>query len=411
MTVTILKIDRKDAFLGVLALAATYLGYSRLTKSVSFGADSSQGMSKTLYKQTSSGSLRQWTITLSDYPEGGYQIVMADGQVGGKIKESKPTVIVEGKAGRTPYEQAVLQYESKVKKKFDKGYRQTIEEAEKDIFVRPMLAVNFKKRGHSMDFPAIVQRKFDGVRCIAYLDDAENVILESRTGQRFPHLNHIRDAIKPYLEQGRILDGELYSDDLTFNRVTGLVQKQTLYPEDEQDMPLVQLRVYDAFGGSLTDKHFSERYEYAKNKVAQIGSPLVITENYVVEKPEEVKTYHDQFVKEGYEGAMVRNPNLPYQMDKKSVGLQKYKDFQDDEFEIVGFTEATGNDAGTVIWICKMPNGDTFKARPTGTREERAKMLSDAPNLIGKPLTVRYFEMTEDNLPRHGVGVAIRDYE
>lgn len=411
MTVTTLKIDRNDAFLGVLALAAIGLGYSRLTNSISFGADSSQGMSTTLYKMTSSGSLRQWTITLSDYPEGGYQIIMADGQVGGKIKESKPTVIVEGKAGRTPYEQAVLQYESKVNKKVDKGYHLSIEDAENDIFVRPMLAQKFKEVGHKMDYPAVIQRKFDGVRCIAYLDESEEVILESRTGKLFPHLNHIKNAIKPYLEQGRILDGELYSDDLTFNRVTGLVQKQTLYPEDEKDMPLVQLRVYDAFGGSMTDKPFKERYEYAKNKVAQIGEPLIITENYVVNNPEEIKTYHDQFVKEGYEGAMVRNINLPYEMDKKSVGLLKYKDFQDDEFEIVGFTEATGNDAGTVIWICKTPNGDTFKARPTGTREERAKMLSDAPNLIGKPLTVRYFEMTEDNIPRHGVGVAIRDYE
>jgi ATP-dependent DNA ligase len=414
VTVTTLKIDRNDAFLGVLALAASYLGYSRLNKSV-YGADSSldngQGMSTTLYKQTSSGSLRQWTITLSDYPEGGYQIIMADGQVGGKIKESKPTVIVEGKAGRTPYEQAMLQYESKVKKKLDEGYRQTMEEAENDIFVRPMLAVDFKKRGHSMDYPAIVQRKFDGVRCIAYLDDEENVILESRRGKPFPHLNHIREAIKPYLEQGRILDGELYSDDLTFQRVVGLVRKETLYPEDEKDLPLVQYRVYDAFGGSMTDKPFTERYEYANNKVAQIGSPLAITENYVVEKPEEVKTYHDQFVKEGYEGAMVRNPNLPYQMDKRSVGLQKYKDFKDDEFEIVSFTEGTGNDAGTVIWICKTANGDTFKVRPTGTRAERAKMLSDAPNLIGKSLTVRYFEMTDDNIPRFPVGVSIRDYE
>jgi hypothetical protein len=38
-------------------------------------------------------------------------------------------------------------------------------------------------------------------------------------------------------------------------------------------------------------------------------------------------------------------------------------------------------------------------------------MLSDAPNLIGKSLTVRYFEMTDDNIPRFPVGVSIRDYE
>jgi DNA ligase-1 len=42
-------------------------------------------------------------------------------------------------------------------------------------------------------------------------------------------------------------------------------------------------------------------------------------------------------MEEGYEGIMVRNPNSPYEISKRSSYLQKYKEFDDDEFEIIGF--------------------------------------------------------------------------
>jgi hypothetical protein len=91
--------------------------------------------------------------------------------------------------------------------------------------------------------------------------------------------------------------------------------------------------------------------------------------------------------------------------------LQKFKQFLDDEFSIVDFLEGTGNDAGTVIWVCTNDNNDTFKVRPRGTREQRREWFSDGNNLIGSTLTVRYFELTDDGIPRFPVGIAIRDYE
>ena len=123
---------------------------------------------KTLYKKTSSGSLRMWRIDLYEN-NGAYEYTTSDGQVGGKIKTSKPTVVNAGKASRSIYEQASGQVQSKINKKLDGGYLETEQEALDDIFISPMLAVDFKKRGHSMSFPAIGQRKFDGVRYIPIL--------------------------------------------------------------------------------------------------------------------------------------------------------------------------------------------------------------------------------------------------
>jgi DNA ligase-1 len=375
----------------------------------------------TLYKKTSSGSLRQWTIALYETTEGFWAYTTSDGQVGGKIKTSKPTVVNAGKASRSIYEQASSQVESKINKKLDSGYKETEQEALDDVFISPMLAVDFKKRGHSMQYPAIGQRKFDGVRCIAYLFNGE-VVLESRKGKEFPHLNHLRDVIKPYLKEGEILDGELYSETLDFQRTVGLVRRESLSQEDIDVMPQIGYRIYDMFStdSSITELPFTKRYEMATklvtdiraNHIHSLRNPLlVMTKNYVIDEEDSIQGLHDQFVQEGYEGIMIRNPSMPYQMDKRSSGLMKFKSFKDGEYPIVGYTEATGNDAGTVIWICEAPNGITFKARPTGTREQRTTWFENADEIVGKDLTVRYFELTNDGIPRFPVGVAIRDYE
>ena len=70
--------------------------------------------SKTLYKKTSSGSLRMWRADLVSDDEGqGFELTFSDGQVGGKVKTTKPKFISAGKAGRTPLEQAELEFNSK----------------------------------------------------------------------------------------------------------------------------------------------------------------------------------------------------------------------------------------------------------------------------------------------------------
>lgn len=371
----------------------------------------------TLYKKTSSGSLRQWTINLYETLSAGdspsfWAYITSDGQVGGKIKTSKPTVVTAGKASRSIFEQAKSQVESKINKKLDSGYKETEQEALDDVFISPMLAVDFKKRGHSMQYPAIGQRKFDGVRCIAY-NDGGKIVLESRKGKAFPHMNHLRASVFDLLNKdNQILDGELYSDVLDFQRVVGLVRKESLSQQDIYDLKHIKYRIYDMFStdDSVTQLPFVQRHAMAE-KLIKNDQHLIIVENYEITDEDSIQGLHDQFVQEGYEGIMVRNPSMPYQMDKRSSGLMKFKSFKDGEYPIVGYTEATGNDAGTVIWICEAPNGITFKARPTGTREQRTTWFENADKIVGKNLTVRYFELTNDGIPRFPVGVAIRDYE
>jgi DNA ligase-1 len=97
-----------------------------------------------------------------------------------------------------------------------------------------------------------------------------------------------------------------------------------------------------------------------------------------------------------------------YRFGYRSNKLLKVKNFCDEEYEIVGFTTGVGRFNGCIIWICVTEGGDEFKVVPQGTMEERKATYKDAKNHIGELLKVKFFELTDDNIPRFPVGLGIR---
>ena len=364
---------------------------------------------KIIYKKTSTGKIQQWQAYV-EKTETGYLLKVKSGQTDGKLTETTGRVIDEGKQKRTAREQAIFEANSKVNKKLDEGYSDSIESAENYVKLLPMLAHPFAKRKHNIDYPAIVQRKFDGVRCLAILKDDGTVSLMSRKGKEFPHMNHIRkDIAANNSDTTLILDGELYSDTLSFQVLVGLVKRVTLKEGNDEQMLQVSLRVYDCI--KLNEEPGFQQRHGIIAKVTNGANYLSLVENFTVESEKEIHEAQARFVEEGYEGAMVRNITGAYAIGKRSANLQKVKTFLDGEFEIIGFTQGTGGETGCVIWICKTKGGQEFRVRPRGTREERQEYFKNGKDYIGKMLTVRYQELTDEGIPRFPVGISIRDYE
>ena len=364
---------------------------------------------KTVYKKTSTGKIQQWRAWV-ETTDTGYLLKVESGQTDGKLTETVGQVIDEGKQKRTAKEQAIFQANSKLKKKRDEAYFDTIEDARTQVKLLPMLAHSFTKRKHNITYPAIVQRKFDGVRCLTVLNKDDTVSLMSRKGKEFPHLNHIRkDIAANNSNESIVIDGELYSDTLTFQELVGLVRRETLKEGNDKQMLEVSLRVYDCI--DLNDEpDFSERHKII-TEITNGAKYLSLVENVSVKDENEIHERQAQFVEEGYEGAMVRNLKGAYAIGKRSADLQKVKTFLDGEYEIVGYTEGTGGETGCVIWICEIRGGGGFNVRPRGTREERQDYFREGDDYIGQMLTVRYQELTDDGIPRFPVGISIRDYE
>ena len=365
---------------------------------------------QTVYKKTSTGKIQQWRAWVESTATG-FLLKVESGQTDGKLTETAGQVIDEGKQKRTAQEQAIFEANSKLKKKRDEAYFDTIEAAKTQVKLLPMLAHSFTKRKHNINYPAIVQRKFDGVRCLARLNSDGTVTLMSRKGKEFPHLNHIKaDVAANNSDQALVLDGELYSDTLTFQELVGLVKRVTLKPGNDEQMLEVSLRVYDCVHMMNGSADFTERYQIIAN-LTDGAEYLSLVENVRVSTESEIHAAQARFVEEGYEGAMVRNLTGAYAIGKRSANLQKVKTFLDGEYLIVGFTEGTGNETGCVIWECHTPAGQPFGVRPRGTQEDRKVLFQNGSDYIGQRLTVRYQELTDYGVPRFPVGIAIRDYE
>ena len=191
---------------------------------------------QTVYKKTSTGKIQQWRAWV-ERTETGYLLKVESGQTGGKLKETVGQVIDEGKQKRTAEEQAIFEANSKLKKKRDEAYFDSIEAAQTQVKLLPMLAHPFDKRKHNINYPAIVQRKFDGVRCLAVLNSNGSVKLLSRKGRSILTYSTSRQMCgKTTIIQTSCWMVNSTHDTLTFQQLVGLVKRVTLKPGNDQQM-------------------------------------------------------------------------------------------------------------------------------------------------------------------------------
>lgn len=315
-----------------------------------------------------------------------------------------------------------------------------------DIQVWPLLATQYteKHAARHLNFEegVYVQPKLDGWRCIARLNHDGEVVITTRSGNQNPWLGPLREALKKFFNRkggmkNAILDGELYEHEIIdqdgnalsgnprrqmINRITALKTKSP-HPLEGQ----VGFWVFDMVDPCSSPKSTEEpqlnqdqRFELLD--VAFEGWDTDATqpkihrvETTLVHSFEEVEELHEKYVAEGYEGVVLRSRELIYQSNNgrpyRSPKLVKYKAFDDDEFEIIGYKDGQGIEEGCVIWTCKTKEGRTFDCRPLGTHDERKDLYKRGDEYIGKNLNVRYFGYTVDKIPNIPIGYCIRDEE
>jgi DNA ligase-1 len=319
----------------------------------------------------------------------------------------------------------------------------------------PMLAQTFDpadiaagtKKKKVIKFPCFVQPKLDGLRCVSYMtrtaNDVTAVALQSRTGAFFTGLPHIAAALRPYLSQhpNIVIDGELYTDQMPFEELAGLIKKKKITESDVTRLKKVKYHVYDIYNHSQHDMPYSERMGLLAAAVRRCGcvandtsmagaassgrmlrsaaTTVVATDDaaaaVVLVRTEKVAVLSEfrqlfaEFVEAGYEGIMLRNAAGVYHANYRSNDLQKYKEFMEDEYRIIDFTQGEGRDAGAVIWVCETADGKEFSVRPRGTMEQRGAWFNDGGSYIGKNLTVVYQELTEEGKPRFPIGKCLRE--
>jgi len=393
----------------------------------------------TLYKKTNTGAIQYWKI--SSYPVNNPElgeIRTEYGQVGTDKPQITLDLVSKGKnTGKknatTPLQQAEAEAFAKWEKQKKKGYVETIEAAQNEELdelieggEEPMLAEAYMdviydqrpgfenapptflltKEAKKIKFPVFTQPKLDGIRCIAIVKDGA-CTLWSRTRKPITSVPHIVQELEAAFEnQDVILDGELYNHDMKsdFEKIVSLVRQE----EPGEGHEVVQYHIYD----TINEAPYKNRYVQLHRmfNVFEFHS-LKLVPSEVAQTADDVMVKFEKYIKEGYEGAMLRNVESPY-LHKRSMDLQKMKPFIDDDFLITNATSGRGKMAGLAIFTCQAKNGNSFEVKLKGELESLRKYLEDESLWKGKKLTVRYFGLTnKEKVPRFPVGIAVRDYE
>lgn len=372
-----------------------------------------------LYSKTSTGDIQMWSCSIA-----GNKIFVEYGLIDGKKQESVK-VIKEGKnIGKsnetTPEEQAQIKYNSMVNDKIRKGYFHTLEEAEENLYLSPMLAKKWEDHKHkflSMDKPFIVEAKIDGVRCLSIYNPKTGAIKLQSRGNKEYDIPHIKDQLNilynklGVLNENVILDGELFISEENFETIASAVKKigpntgrviYILYDVillDDLDMKCKDRK---DFLDRIKKHQMSYKYASQMKDIHLVKTDLAYNEA-------DVEDLIDYYVSEkGMEGAIIRHPDGKYKIDGRSDQLLKYKKFVDEEFLVVDINAGVDKFENVGIFTCETKDGIRFKATPDGTQKQREKYLTNKKDYIGQYVTVRYFELTLDGIPRFPVAVGFR---
>jgi ATP-dependent DNA ligase len=266
----------------------------------------------------------------------------------------------------------------------------------------PMLAKVFADRKSKIKYPVFVQPKLDGNRMLT--NGVENWTRKNKPIDEKD--KRVLAHILPLDTEGLILDGELMLKHMPKVSFTNSAIKR--YQEGVTEN--LRYYVYDFIDltGALT---FRERFALLSDwHNSQRPDNVILVKTLICQNEEEILLAHAEFIAMGYEGTMVRDPESLYAVNRRVDSVLKYKDFVDEEFEIVDIIPAGGGSSADVgKFVCKTDSGVVFDCTATGSEEERRELLNNKAEYIGQYAKVKYREYGVNGAPVHGNVLEIRE--
>ena len=276
--------------------------------------------------------------------------------------------------------------------------------------IKAMLAHKYNE--DKADYPAFIQPKLDGVRCLFSASGAV-----SRAGNEFMNVEHIKKALEPFFAKNptAVLDGELYNHGLKddFNKIISLVKKKTPTDSDKAEAAeLVQYHMYDV--ASMTIGTYVDRNLFLLAEPSFMNSSVLqVTSTRLATDYDAAYIYHVNNLNVGYEGSIYRTPSGKYK-GTRSWDLMKFKDFHDAEATIINYEIGKGKRENTLgKFIMEDEDGNVFGCPPGKGYDykDMANLLENIHDYIGQVATFTYFQRTPAGSYRHPLFKCLRNYE
>ena len=401
--------------------------------------------SKTLISKDSKGKIRVVEIFYEgDETTRIYTIYRYTGQFEGKLTTQPKIIVDKGKATRNIHEQVELQFNALVKGYKDKGYIELENEIDnynsEELYqllgesptgsngvVKPMLAKQADKVTNTKIFDKewLASRKIDGLRCIIYLGDDGKLHTSSRGATNydsamFEILTHPA-LIKLFKNnKGLMLDGECYHHGYTLQQINSIARTQKV----AKDLEVLQFYWYDIVDLNNPFKSRLAKMKSIAEELKEYGSEIgwkpdrIFKENELriqfvpqveVNGWDNMMKLHNDYVSEGWEGLVIRDPKRPYKPNGRTNDMIKIKIYKDDCFKVVD-KEAGLRGSEDMVFIMEMPDGRTFKAKPFGDREQKEEYwINFDKKYKGHIGECKFFYYSDDGIPLQPAFKAFRD--
>lgn len=386
------------------------------------------------------------------------QVWVETGIMGMKISRHPPsyfTDVLQGKANaRSGLQQALIYARNEWLKREKKGGRTeipTISKTDKTKKCRdpvkhgmyfPMLVYRFRDLSENINYPAFVQPKLDGNRCLTYLKgdpevgfDEDDVIMYTRQHKEYEGFSYLKDALfgslfkffkytDKYCES-LYLDGEIYKHGMPLQAITSIA-RNVKKNDDAKTSDNMEYHIYDCFYPSSMDQLYKDRKklleDFYKSLPAETKKWVKLTETTSVKTPMEENKLFKKYLKAGYEGTIIRNKDSVYMGHPTKTGnftrskfVLKHKPTYDMEVKVVGYTEGKkGKDKGAIIWVCETDKGKQFNVTPKSiTYSQRKELFKQAKKDFGqfknRMMTIEYEDLSKDGIPLRAKALQFRD--
>ena len=237
-----------------------------------------------------------------------------------------------------------------------------------------------------------------GIRCVAIVDK-NGVKLFSRQGKPIEGLHDLEEQLL-WLPFG-CYDGELLLNKDNIPSKDLYRETVTVVNSKDQDKKNIVFNIFD----TCEIKEFENGY----CAVPCIERKKVVQELEEQMKPDWWKSvpilYYGKYNKDivqqelnkqialEHEGVMVNIANAPYEA-KRTKNILKVKAMQDCDLKIIGFEEGTGKNKGTLGAIIVDYKGFEVRVGSGFTDQDREYFWANQNELVGRVITVQYFEET-----------------
>lgn len=296
--------------------------------------------------------------------------------------------------------------------------------------ILPMLAKTYTGNVWKKTSCMLGQWKINGLRCFitAYKGDTifnpVRLRFQSREGIVWNTLTALEDylfdslsadIIQNMLDDNWALDGEIYLPGYSVNEINHFVKD----PNDIHNK-LLQFWCYDiAIPEMVQHKRDRIRLDIkpftifdSKDKHLNNKKQLVILPTYHICNDTDAYAWRDKFIDLGFEGLILRNPDVDYQYGRRRVGyMEKFKTKTDGKFEIVDIQPERKRNL-PIITCCNDINDSTFETRFSMPHDKQEYILNHKEDYIGKFVFISYGERSGvEKVPFHIKEVSLIDAE